>query len=165
MSVAAEQERILSRLDEQCDELSECLPALREVLEHERNFRVEQLAELASGLAVSRRAPVQDRAGRTAPSAGSMQRSWPARDGHWPISSGRWPRCTSDSMADARTAVGRSRLRSSGRFRRRVGAWPAISHTATPSRRLRGTGTARPPSHATIAARSYWRGHRCRGSS
>lgn len=46
MRVATEQGRTRTRTGEQCDEFTECQPALRAALEGERAFRVEQLAEL-----------------------------------------------------------------------------------------------------------------------
>ncbi len=47
MTVLWERERVRSRIGKRSDQLAEYLPSLREALERERDFRVEQLAELA----------------------------------------------------------------------------------------------------------------------
>jgi DnaK suppressor protein len=48
MNVLSERERVRSRSGKRSDQLDEYLPNLRKVLERERDFRVEQLAELAA---------------------------------------------------------------------------------------------------------------------
>ncbi|MGH3781650.1 MAG: TraR/DksA family transcriptional regulator [Pseudonocardiaceae bacterium] len=48
MNVRWERERVRSRIGQCSDQLAEYLPNLREALERERDFRVEQLAELAA---------------------------------------------------------------------------------------------------------------------
>ncbi|MGH3857459.1 MAG: TraR/DksA family transcriptional regulator [Pseudonocardiaceae bacterium] len=48
MNVLWERERVRSRIGKRSDQLEEYLPNLREALEREREFRVEQLAELAA---------------------------------------------------------------------------------------------------------------------
>ena len=48
MTVLSERERVRSRAGKQRNQLDEYLPNLRKALERERDFRVEQLAELAA---------------------------------------------------------------------------------------------------------------------
>jgi DnaK suppressor protein len=49
MNMLSERERVRSHAGKRRDQLDEYLPRLRKALEHERDFRVEQLAELAAG--------------------------------------------------------------------------------------------------------------------
>lgn len=49
MNMLSERERVRSRAGKRRDQLDEYLPSLRKALERERDFRVEQLAELAAG--------------------------------------------------------------------------------------------------------------------
>jgi len=63
MSVSLGPEQVRSRGGDRRDELGECLPALRESLERERAFRVEQLNRLTIG---TRRDPVRGKPGADA---------------------------------------------------------------------------------------------------
>lgn len=55
MNTLSAQEQFPSGAKKRRDQLDEYLPSLRKALERERDFRVEQLAELAAGRAVMRR--------------------------------------------------------------------------------------------------------------